>query len=81
VSGVPKMMVGLYANDIFIWEPNKCTTEKKFQRVVRVCKDFGLNVNLDRCVVMKISGKTRGMEKMKCNNYEIKSGELEVRRK
>jgi nucleosome binding factor SPN SPT16 subunit len=29
-----------------------------------VCKDFGLNVNLDKFVVMKINLNTEGMEKI-----------------
>jgi hypothetical protein len=42
-SGIPKSMV--YADDIVIWEPNASSLEKKFQRVVLVCKDFELNPN------------------------------------
>jgi hypothetical protein len=49
------------------------TLEKKLQRVVTVCKDFGLNKNLDKCV--KIGWKTGGTEKIKCNNHEIKKVE------
>jgi hypothetical protein len=35
-------------------------------------KDFGLNVNLDKCRVMKISQKNGKTEKMDHNNHEIK---------
>jgi hypothetical protein len=38
-----------------------------------VCPDYGLNVYLDKCVVMKISQKTGGKEKK--YNYEIKEAE------
>jgi hypothetical protein len=55
-SEVPKVIV--YEDATVIWEPNERTLEKKFQRAVTVSKDFGLNVNLDSCVVMKISQKT-----------------------
>jgi hypothetical protein len=55
-----------------VWEPNERTSKKKFQRVVAVCKDFGLSVSLHKCVVMKISQKTGSMRKIKCNNHEIK---------
>jgi DUF1009 family protein len=58
-----------------MWEPNESTLEKKLQRVVTVCKDFGLNVSLDKCVVMKISQNTGCMEKIKCNNHEMKEVE------
>jgi hypothetical protein len=33
------------------------TLEKKFQRVVTVCKDFGINVSFDDFMVMKVSHK------------------------
>jgi hypothetical protein len=55
-----------------IWELNESPLQKKFQRAVMACTDFGLNVNLNKCVDMKISQKTGGMEKTKCNNHEIK---------
>jgi hypothetical protein len=55
-----------------IWEPKESTLEKKFQRAVTVYKDCGLNVNLDQCLVMKISWKIVGMEEIKCSNHEIK---------
>jgi hypothetical protein len=35
--------------------PYKTILEKKFLRTVSVCKNFKLNVNSDKCVVMKIS--------------------------
>jgi hypothetical protein len=35
-----------------------------------VCKDFRINVHFDLCMVMKISQKTGGMEKIKCNKHE-----------
>jgi hypothetical protein len=44
----------------------------KFRTVFTACKDSGLNVSLDKCVVMKMSGNTRGTGKIKCNNYDIK---------
>jgi hypothetical protein len=47
-------------DDIAILELNESTLEKKFQRVVTASKDFGLNVTLDKWVVMKISRKTGG---------------------
>jgi hypothetical protein len=28
--------------------------------------------SIDKCVVMKISQRPEGMEKIKCNNHEIK---------
>jgi hypothetical protein len=37
-----------------------------------VCKNVGLKVNVDKCVVMKTSQKTRDMEKIKCYNHEVK---------
>jgi hypothetical protein len=57
-------------DNIIVWELNEITVKKKFQRLVTVCKYFfGLNVNLDKCVVMKMSQKAKIMEKMKCNNH------------
>jgi hypothetical protein len=38
-------------------------------------KNFGLNVNSDKCVVMKLNWKTGGMENIKSNNHEIKEVE------
>jgi hypothetical protein len=55
-NGVPKVMV--YAVDIVIWEPNESISEKKFERIIIVCTNFGLSVNLDKYVVMKIIQKT-----------------------
>jgi hypothetical protein len=54
-------------------ELTESTLRKKYQRDVSVCKDFGLNVNLDKCMVMKMSQKTGDMEEIKCNNCEIKT--------
>jgi hypothetical protein len=68
-SGILKIIV--YADDIVIWELNESTLEKKFHRTIAVCTDLGLSVNLDKCVVMKISWKTVDMEKLECNNHEI----------
>jgi hypothetical protein len=34
-----KFMV--YANNINKWEPNRSIIEKKLQRIVTACKDFG----------------------------------------
>jgi hypothetical protein len=73
-SGLPKTIV--YADDIVKWKPNESTLEKKFQTALTACKDFGLNVNFGTCVVMKISWKTRGMEKIKFNNHYIKEVEI-----
>jgi hypothetical protein len=58
-----------------IREMNKSTLKKKFEKAVTVCKDSGLKANLDKCVVMKICQKKVGMEKIKCNNREIKEAE------
>jgi galactitol-specific phosphotransferase system IIB component len=46
--------------------------EKKFQRVVSMCKDFGLSVSLDKCVITKISQKRVGVEMTTCNDHEVK---------
>jgi hypothetical protein len=48
----------VYTYSVVIWEPYECTFEKKFQRVVTLCKDSGLNVSLVKYVFMKISQKT-----------------------
>jgi hypothetical protein len=72
-NGLWKIMV--YADCIVIWESNESSLEKKFQKVITVCKYFGLKANLDKCVVKKMSWKPGGMEKIKCNNYEIKEVE------
>jgi hypothetical protein len=66
----------VYTDSIVIWEPEESTLEKKFQSVSTVCKDVGSNVDLGKCVVIKISLKTGVLEKVKCNNHEIKNGEL-----
>jgi hypothetical protein len=34
-------------------------------------KDFGLNINLDKCVDIKISWKTGDMKKIKCNKGSV----------
>jgi hypothetical protein len=65
----------VYADDTVIWEQNESTLEKKFQKVITVCKDFGIKVNLDKCVAMKISRKKGGLENIKCGNHEIKEVE------
>jgi hypothetical protein len=62
-SGLPKIMVHEY--DIVIWETNKSTVEKKFQRVVTMSTDFGLSVNLDNENKLKIGS----MEEIKYNNH------------
>jgi hypothetical protein len=67
---VPEIMV--HTDDIVIWDLNESNLEKKFQKVVTLCRDFGSNVNLHKCVVMKIICKTGGMEKIECYNPEIK---------
>jgi hypothetical protein len=36
--------------------------EKKFHRTITVCTDFGLSVNLVKCVVIKKSWKVVEME-------------------
>jgi hypothetical protein len=53
-SEIPTIMVCI--DDRVIWEPNENTLQNKFQRVITVCKDSELNVNLDK-YVMKISQK------------------------
>jgi hypothetical protein len=63
----------VYTGDIAVWEPNESNSEKKFQKAVTVCKDFSLNVNLHKCVVMNVSQKIGGMEKIKCNKHEIRN--------
>jgi hypothetical protein len=45
---------------------------KASKRVFTVCKDYGLNVSLDKYEVMKISHKTVLMKKIKCNEHEMK---------
>jgi hypothetical protein len=55
-SGIPKIMV--HKHITVIWESKESSLEKKFQRVVTVCKYFRLNANLYKCVVMKRSSKT-----------------------
>jgi bifunctional ADP-heptose synthase (sugar kinase/adenylyltransferase) len=57
-----------------MWEPKEGTLQKKFQSVVTVCKDFGLNVSVDKCDYEN-NPEYRGMEKIKCNNHEIKEVE------
>jgi hypothetical protein len=65
----------VYTDDIVVWEPNGSTLEKKLQRVVTVCEDFGLNVCLSKCVVMEISWNMGCMEKINCNSHELKEVE------
>jgi hypothetical protein len=52
----------LYTNDTVEWEMNKSTLEKISEKAVKAHKDFGLEVNLDKCVVMKMCQKTVGMK-------------------
>jgi hypothetical protein len=49
----------IYTYDTVIWGLNVSTLENKLQRVVTVCNDFGLNVNLDTCIVIKESQQTK----------------------
>jgi hypothetical protein len=58
--------------DLKIWEPKESTLEQRSKRVFTVCKDYGLNVSLDKYEVMKISHKTVLMKKIKCNDHEMK---------
>lgn len=45
----------------------------KSYRVVTVCEQYGLNVNLRNCVVIKISYKTGDVGNIKCNNnHDVK---------
>jgi hypothetical protein len=39
---------------------------QKIPKGCKECKDFGLKVNLDKCVVMNIRKKTACVEKKKC---------------
>jgi hypothetical protein len=41
----------VYTYTTVTWEYNECTSEKKFRRVVAVCKDLGLNANIDKYMV------------------------------
>jgi hypothetical protein len=62
-NGIPRTVV--HADNTDIWEPNQSTSQKKFWRAVTVCRDAGLNLNLDICVVMKTSQKTGSVEEKK----------------
>jgi hypothetical protein len=66
----------IYADVTVKQELNKSTLQKEFHRTVAVCKDFGLSVNLDKYVIMKISWKILDMEKLECNDHEIEEVEL-----
>jgi hypothetical protein len=50
-----------------IWEPKKSSLQKKFQRVVTECKDFGSKANLDKCVTIQSNTKEW---KSQCNNMK-----------
>jgi hypothetical protein len=41
-------------DSVVTWKLNESTLKNKFHRFGTVCKDSGLNVGLDKCVVMKI---------------------------
>jgi hypothetical protein len=64
-NGIPKNMV--YADNIN-WKPKEKTLEAKFHRIITVCEEFELNVNLDMYMVMKIHWRTGDMQKINCNN-------------
>jgi hypothetical protein len=61
-SWLPNIIV--YTDDIVTWELSESTLDKKFQRVVSVCKDFGLNVNLDKYVVKYAWRQVHGKDKI-----------------
>jgi hypothetical protein len=44
----------------------------KFQKVITVCKDLDLKANLEKCMIIKISWKTRSMEEKNYNNHKTK---------
>jgi hypothetical protein len=68
VGGSPQTLI--YADDIIIYELIQITLDVKFHMILAVCKDSGLNINLDKCMVMKYGGG-KETEKVKCNNHEI----------
>jgi hypothetical protein len=71
--GIPKMVV--YGDDILL-EPNQRILDANISiQTLRICKDCGLDVNLDKSMVKKISWRTGEMEKIKFNNSEIKKVE------
>jgi hypothetical protein len=56
---------------IVTWELNESNLQQKFQRAVTECKDFGLNVICNKCVMI-VTWKTGSMKKIKCNNHKMK---------
>jgi hypothetical protein len=52
---------------VFIQKVNGGTLEMKFHRVLAACKDFESNINLNKCMIMKIGLRTRDMVRMKHN--------------
>jgi hypothetical protein len=50
-GGTPQTLV--YGDDIIIYELIQRILDVKFHTILAVCKDSGLNINLDKCVVMK----------------------------
>jgi hypothetical protein len=46
---------------------DESTLENKFQRVVTLYKNVGLNASLHKCV-MKVTQKSQGMEKINCKS-------------
>jgi hypothetical protein len=57
--------ITVYADDKVILKSKESTTEKKFQRVATLCKDFELNVNLEKYVVIKNESEDKWHEKYK----------------
>jgi hydrogenase maturation factor HypE len=49
-GGTPQTLVYAY---IIIYELIQRTLDVKFHRILTVCKDSGLNINFDKCMVMK----------------------------
>jgi hypothetical protein len=47
--------------------------KKKLQTVITAYEYFGLVVSLAKCVVIKISNMTGAIEKIRCDNHEIKT--------
>lgn len=52
---------------VFIQKMNGGTLEMKFHRVLARCKDFGSNININKCIIMKTGLRTRDMVRMKHN--------------
>jgi hypothetical protein len=55
----------VYADDIIIFELNERTSETKFHRIVTICRDFVLNITLDKYMAMKTSQTEGGTKKTK----------------